>query len=122
MTVRECLDRVRATPGVAADEDMMFGWLSSVEGLIFEEIVKGREGAPFESFEGYTDSDGEVKLIAKNPYSEVYVYYVIAQSYLAFSDMARYNNYLALYRDAYEEFAGYWARNHRQKGDTKIKI
>lgn len=122
MTVRECLDRVRAIPGAAADEDMMLVWLSNVEGMIFEEIISGREGAPLECFEGYTDGDGEAVLLAKDPYSEVYVYYVTAQIYLSYADMARYNNYLSLYRDAYEEFAGYWARGHRQKGDVRIKI
>lgn len=122
MTVRECLDRVRATPGAAADEDMMLVWLSDVEGLIFEEIMAHREGAPIDGFEGYADSDGEAVLLAKEPYASLYVYYVTAQIYLSYADIARYNTYLALYRDAYEEFAGYWARGHRQKGNTRLKI
>lgn len=122
MTVRECLDRVRAIPGAGADEDMMLAWLSDVEGLIFEEIISRREGAPIESFEGYGDGDGEVTLLAKEPYASLYVYYVTSQIYLSYADIARYNTYLALYRDAYEEFAGYWARGHRQKESMRLKI
>lgn len=122
MKVRECLDRVRAIPGAEADEDMMLTWLNDCEGILFEEIISAREGCEEEVFDGYGAEDTEEILLAKDPYSVVYVYFVAAQIYLSYADMARYNNYLALYRDAYEEFAGYYARHHRQKSSAEVKL
>ena len=121
MTVNECLTRVRATPGCSADEEMMLTWLSDVEGILFEEVLSGREGAP-ERFDGYGDEDSDTVLFAKDPYSMLYVYYVVAQSYLHVLDLDRYNTYLALYRDAFDEFAGYHARHHRQTGNVEVKL
>lgn len=123
MRVRECFDRVRAIPGMPqVDEDRLLVWLNDCEGLIYDEIISTREGAPDEVFCGYDEGDTEEVLFAKDPYSALYAYYVAAQVYLSFSDMARYNNYLLLYRDEYEEFAGYYARTHRQLGNVEVKL
>lgn len=123
MKIRECFDRVRAIPGIPiAEEDAMMVWLNDCEGRIFDEIIATREGAPMEAFFGYDDEDTEDVLMAKDPYAALYVYYVAAQIYLSFSDMARYNNYIMLYRDEYEEFAGYYARTHRQNRSTEVKL
>ena len=121
MTIRELFDRVRALPGASADEDMMLMWLNDCEGVIFHEILETREGFE-DGFDGYSDEDLEAELLAADPYSVLYVYYVVAQTYLSFADIDRYNNFLALYRDAYDEFAGFWARNHRQKLDAEVKL
>lgn len=123
MKVRECFDRVRAIPGIpSAEEDMLTVWLNECEGKVDCEILSGREGAPEEAFEGYGEDDGEETLFAKDPYSVLYVYYVAAQVYLSYADMTRYNNYLALFLDEFEEFAGYYARTHRQTSDVRVKL
>lgn len=122
MTLRELFDRVRAIPGAAADEDMMLTWLNDCEGVIFEEILSAREGCDREAFDGYGEEDMEAVLMARDPYSVLYVYFLAAQIYLSYADMARYNNYLALYHDAYDEFAGYYARHHRQKANVEVKL
>ena len=123
MKIRECFDRVRAIPGIPqVDEDKILMWLNDCEGVIYEEIIATRAGAPEEPFFGYDEGSTEDVLMAKDPYSALYVYFLAAQIYLSFSDMARYNNYLLLYRDEYEEFAGYYARTHRQKNNVEVKL
>ena len=123
MKIRECFDRVRAIPGMPnVEEDMLTVWLNECEGKVFCEIVEGREGAPLEEFEGYGEDDMEETLMVKDPYSSLYVYYLAAQVYLSYADMTRYNNYLALFLDEFEEFACFYAEKHRQSRNVEVKL
>ncbi len=94
MKVREATDRARSLAGATVDESEMLGWLSDCEGRVRESLF-GMAG----EFEGFTDSDGERELTAKEPYAVLYVYYLSAQIYLSFADMDRYNDYIGLYAD-----------------------
>lgn len=123
MKVRECFDRVRAIPGIpTTEEEMLSVWLNECEGKVFLDILAGREGAPLTEFSGYGEDDTEETLVAPEPYAMLYVYYVAAQIYLSLADIARYNVYIGLFMDEYEEFSSYWVRGHRQTDDVRVRL
>lgn len=117
-TIIDIVDRLKPNtyPDIAKIQ-----WLSKLDGQIHREIFATHEGNPLitednpeGSFEGYNaDTDLETELLVPFPYDEdVYASYLQAKIDQENSEIAKYNQNIALYNTAISSFQNYWNREH----------
>ena len=113
MTIKECIDIVdNVKPNQYSIEDKV-RWLSFLDHIIINDVIKTHEGYEneYEEFDGYSvDRLGE-KLIVGVPYNEMYVAYLKMRIDEENGETARYNNsstmfnyYLTLYKKHYHKY------------------
>ena len=94
--------------------EQKIGWLSSLDGQIFDDVILTHDGAGMAFYppEGY-DTD-ECELIVQAPFAEdLYVYYLLSRIAEFNSETAKYNQYAARYNAAYNEWTGWYNHTHR---------
>jgi len=113
MTVNEAIARCDEMTGDGSGREAKLRWLSDIESMIYEEIVRTHEGAPDRSeWKPIAEEDGERELFAQDPYGELYVFYLMMRFHLLLQDMSQYNNAAALFAAAYTTFADWYNRTH----------
>ncbi len=115
MTVRQVIDKVDLMRQNQVYDSIKIGWLSQLDGAIRanvinlheqnESVVLG-EGADLAMLES-------TELLVPAPYDEIYCYWLLAQLDFSMSEIARYNNSMALYNEAYTNFAVAYKRTHK---------
>lgn len=120
MTIAEAITNLGSVKPHQYGEDVLIRWLSDLDGLIFEEVMKGREGAP-ESFTRYTDDMG-AELLVPEPYADIYIRYMAAQVDFYNAEYDRYNNSMLMFNTMYTAFADWYNRNHMANNPTRIKL
>lgn len=112
MTIKECIDLVdNVKPNQYSIEDKV-QWLSFIDGIIINDVIKTHEGYEneYEEYDGYSaDRLGE-KLIVELPYDNLYVAYLKMKIDEENGETARYNNsstmfnsYMAAYKKHYNK-------------------
>ncbi len=110
----------RMGPNAFRDEDKI-RWLSELDGRVTREIGDVHEGSW--TFEGYDeDTPPCTVLIVPEPYSEIYPLYLAAKIDFMNAEFARYNNSVALFNAAYEDYAAYYKRTHSPKRGARITL
>ena len=74
-------------------------------------------GGGFRGYDLTTPRDTE--LLAEEPYTDVYIYYLMAQIDLGNAEIAKYNNDKALYNSAYLTYSDYYTRTHKPLSSIK---
>ncbi|MDD6195424.1 MAG: hypothetical protein PUB12_00750 [[Clostridium] aminophilum] len=101
------------------NETQKVGWLSEIESRIVDEIINAAqkpEGEQDETFTGYNpETDEERTLKAGDRFKDVYAYYIIAKIDMYDGDLEEYNNAVAQFQGAYDEFAAWYRRNNMPK-------
>ena len=115
MTIRQALTQVeQVKPNAVPDVDQ----------TIFKELVKTHEYGTELVFGGYdrTDESGadSVVLLAPEPYSQLYVYYLCAQIDMQNQEFDLYQNNAALYNKAYSDYASYYNRKIMPASEAKF--
>lgn len=122
MTIKEAIrkaDRIRS--GNSCSEDEKISWLSTLDGIIKKEIIDTHKGSEAGAFNGYDKNvDTDTVLIVPEPYSDVYISYILAQIDLHCGELNQYNNSMTLFESQYKKFANYWNRTHRSNGITNF--
>lgn len=97
-------------------------WLSSLDGKIFEEVIKKyAEYDPEEEFTPYTD--GSEDLLIDFPYGEdLYVHYLIAMIAQGNAEVSRYNQQIALYNTAYSQWWNHYNTTHHPMGRPRFRF
>lgn len=116
MTIGEAVKQCsRMKPSQYGKEDMI-RWLSQLDGQIYTEILRTHEGAPALPFQGYDDQTPEdTVLLAVYPYDRLYSYYLGAMVDYANAEYARYNNGMLQFNQAFQEYARWYNRTHRNQ-------
>ena len=99
MTIKECIDIVDSSkPNQYTIKDKVI-WLSFVEGIIIDEVLKTHEGydGRYDLFNGYTEDNLTVTLIVPSPYDRLYTAYLKMKIDQENGEITRYNNSMALY-------------------------
>lgn len=119
MTLIEAINRIDTLkPNTYGQETKMY-WLSNLDGIIFEKIIKTHEGAEISEFEGYTsETPMDTKLIVSAPHDDIYIKWLEAQIDYANREYDKYNNSLLAYNDAYAEFERHYNRTHMPKSKS----
>ncbi len=86
--------------------ELMYIWLSRVEGLVKTEIKKEDPGAG----ELFSEFDEEKELSVPDPYSAIYPLYLQTMIYLYLCEYDRYNYLNSLFSSAWSDYAKYYVR------------
>lgn len=122
MTAEEAINRCdNLKPNQYSAEDKI-QWLNDIENQIKIEIIDTHEGFEDVAFHGYTVENMDAELIAKPPYSDLYIKYLMAQIDFCNGETSRYNNSALMFNMAYQSFASYYNRTHMPLGIGEIKV
>ena len=98
------------------------GWLSTLDGIIKNNVINAHEGSENVLFEPYTDkTDLNTKLLVYAPYDAIYIYWLQAQIEYWSGEMTKYNNSITMYNTTYSEYEKWYNREHAPK-KQKIKF
>lgn len=118
MTILEALDTINRMKPNTYDNHTMIKWLSTLDGLIFRQVISTHEqtleeGEEPMTFEGYTDDTPlSTELIVGEPYDEIYASWLEAKIDYANGDIQKYNNSVVHYNDIYQSYVDDYNRTH----------
>lgn len=116
-TINDILTEIDEVMPHQYDDALMIKWLSNLEYEIINGIIKTHEILEGErnpaEFNGYTDADISTTLWVKEPYTDVYKYYLMSMICFANQEVDRYTNEMIMYNTAYGKFANYWNSTHK---------
>ena len=125
MKLQQAIDRVDEMRPNMQSRELKIAWLSELDGLIWQELIKKHEMtvAEFDSYpkdanglpvmpEYDADPDPGKKLLVPAPYDNIYVYWLMAKIDEQTLEQEKYNNDRALFNGSWESFSDYWTRNH----------
>lgn len=113
MTINEAVELVDRMKPNQYDHETKVRWLSKLDGMIFREVIATHEGGALTQFEGYDDADPDTVLLVPYPYDEdVYNYFLQSQIDKENGEMAKYNQSIVLYNNAYQTFWNWYNRTH----------
>lgn len=113
MTIIEAINRIDTLkPNTYTPETKIY-WLSKLDGIIFDKIIKTHEDAVISEFKGYTpETSMETELIVTAPYDDIYIKWLEVQIDYANGEYDKYNNSIVAYNDAYAEYERHYNRTH----------
>jgi hypothetical protein len=116
MTILEAINRAdRAKPNAYTQQDKV-RWLSTLDGVVKNEIIDTHEGGEDVEFNGYNDETLlTTVLLIPAPYDEVYIRYLEMQIDYANGEYGKYNNSTMAYNTAFAAFERYYNRDHLPK-------
>ena len=119
MTIIEAINRIDILKPNTYTPEIKTYWLSRLDGIVFEKIIKTHEGAESKEFNGYTEETAlDTVLLIPAPYDDIYLKWLEAQIDYANGEYDKYNNVIIAYNDAYTEFARHYNRTHMPKGNS----
>lgn len=124
MTIKECIDLVdNVKPNQYSIEDKVH-WLSFIDHVIINDVIKTHEGyeGEYEEFEGYSADRLGQSLIVGKPYDNLYVAYLKMKIDEENGETARYNNTATLFNSYLTVFKKYYNKTHMPLQNNKMKI
>lgn len=120
------LQAIRAADAVAhndIEEQTKVLWLSWLEGQLVAEVLNCHEGTEcsFEGFDEQTDPE-QTELLAKPPYDEFYVDYLVMRIYYLIQDIERYNNAALVYAESLRRWKNEINRRYPPKGVSALRF
>ena len=121
MTIQEALDTTDEMKPNMMSPRLKYKYLTEIEQLIHDEIVMKHEHAEeLDPKPEYTeDTDPLTVLIVPDPYSMLYVYWLMSKIDMQNQEDLRYNIDRASFENAYETMSDWWTRNHMPKQMTR---
>ena len=114
MTIKDCIDLVdNSKPNQYTIKEKVM-WLSFIEEIIINEVLKTHEGydGRYDLFEGYSEDKLSVTLIVPSPYDRVYIEYLKMKIDEANGETARYNNSAAMYNAHMDKYKKWYNKLH----------
>ena len=122
MTIMDALYRIDELKPNSYSQPEKIKWLSSLDGMIKSEIIDTHEGGEKVIFKGYSeDQELTTVLLVPAPYDDIYLRWLEAQIDYNNGEIAKYNNSLIAYNDAFSLYQRYYNRTHMPIG-TKFKF
>ena len=121
MTLQEALDQVDELKPNMMSRKLKVKYLTEIEQLIHQEIVMTHEHTEEqETLPAYSeDSDDGTVLIVPDPYSMVYVYWLMSKIDIQNQEDTRYNIDRAHFENAYDTMSDWWTRRHMPVQKTR---
>lgn len=117
MTLIEAITRIDTLKPNTYTQQEKIKWLSTLDGLIKNEIIDTHEGGENISFAGYDENTNiATELLVPAPYDDIYIRWLETRIDYTNGEYTRYNNGVSAYNDAYSEFSKYYNRTHMPKG------
>ena len=115
MKIQEALDLTDQMRPNMMTRKVKIAYLREIDQLIWEEILmKHEHTAEQETQPEYdTDTAAETEMIVPDPYSMLYVYWLMSKIDLLNMEMDKYNNDRTLFDNAYDNMTDWWTRTKR---------
>lgn len=123
MTIKECIDIVDSTkPNQYGIEDKV-RWLSFIDHLIIEEVLKTHEDydEKYDLFEGYSADNVGMKLIVSAPYDQLYTEFIKMKIDEENGETARYNNTATMFNSYLTMYKKWYNKNHMPLQPTRAE-
>lgn len=117
MTIIQAIAEVDSLVANIRSQEDKIRWLSRLDWTIKKEIIEvhhGTDGAAFTGYDGQTDL--HTTLLVPPPYDEIYVRWLEAQIHYYNGENERYNEAIAMYNNAFDDYADYYKRTHKPAG------
>lgn len=114
MTIKDCIDIVdNNKPNQYTIKEKVM-WLSFIEQIIINEVLKTHEGydGRYDDFEGYSEEKLSVTLIVPFPYDKLYPEYLKMMIDKENGETQRYNNSARSYNTYMTEYRKYYNKTH----------
>lgn len=124
MTVKECIDLVdNVKPNQYGIEDKVF-WISYLDGVIINDVIKTHEGYQneYEEFNGYSPDDLGQKLIVDKPYDSLYLAFLKMKIDEENGETARYNNSATMFNSYMTQFKKHYNKTHMPLNKNSMRI
>lgn len=113
MTIREAIDRADALRPNTLPEREKRLWLAALDGMLRRQVVQTHAGAESAAGTGADKAEtDDTVLLASEPDTGLYLYWLMAQIDLALAEITRYNNDMMLYNMALAEYSAAYKRSH----------
>jgi hypothetical protein len=114
MTIKDCIDIVdNLKPNQYTIKDKVM-WLSFIEEIIINEVLKTHEGydGRYDMFEGYSEDKISVTLIVPSPYDRLYTAYLTMKIDETNGEIQRYNSSKTMFNSYMSEYRKYYNKTH----------
>ena len=114
MTIQGALDFAdRMKPNSMTKEEKLF-FLNEIEGKVHVEIIMKHVHTQAEEQRPVIDNDTDPasELLVPDAYAKLYGFYLMAQIDLQNQEIDKYNNDIALFNTAWEDFSDHWTEGH----------
>ena len=114
MTIQQVISKVDELRPNQYTNEMKVKWLTQIDGLVWEVIVKTHERPEGlrEEFTGYDEERMTEELLAPDVWAAVYEWWLYAQMDLANMELQKYENDMAMYNTAWRELEAWWNRTY----------
>lgn len=113
MTLQEALDQLDELKPNMMSRKLKVKYLSEIEQLIYDEIVTRHEHDPELGKPAYTeDTDPGTVMLIPDPYSMVYVYWLMTKVDIQNQEDARYNIDRMHFESSYDTMSDWYTREH----------
>ena len=124
MTIKECIDLVdNVKPNQYSIEDKV-AWLSFLDGIIINDVLKTHEGydSKYDEYDGYSADKLGTKLIAEFPYDNLYPAYLKMKIDEENGETARYNNSATMFNSYLGIFKKQYNKTHMPLNKNIMRI
>lgn len=116
MTILEAINKVDNTKPNSYTQPEKVNWLSTLDGIIKNEIIDTHEGGEAIAFNGYdSDTDLGTVLLVPAPYDDIYIRWLESRIDYANGEYGKYNNSASAYNTAFKAYSRYYNRVNMPK-------
>ena len=116
LKIIEAINRIDSLVPNGFSQQDKIAWLSTVDGVVKNNIINTHEGADKVEWQPYTETTSiETELLVPAPYDTMYIYWLQAQIDYWNQDMSKYNNSISMYNTAYSEYERFYNRTNAPK-------
>ena len=121
MTIIEAISRIDVLKPNSYPQSEKIKWLSTLDGIIKNELIDTHEGGDTISFTGYNDNTLlTTELLVPAPYDEVYLYWLESKIDYYNGEMTKYNNSITMFNTAYSNYEKIYNRDNMPKRKTRF--
>ena len=98
-------------------------WISELDELIFENIIKDRENPQITEFTPYSiETDSSQKLLVPFMFREIYRFFIEKSIAYSNRETIAYNNALQMFEAYYDNYFSWYNRNHKTSKTISFNI
>lgn len=123
MTLGDACETVDRLAGNQIPFSVKVKWVSTLDSMLYREILQTHRGAcrcPFRGYDGSTDP--ETRLLAEEPYDEIYRWYLEMQIRDTNGELLKYNNAAQKFNSALLAFGDYINRTYTPLGRQQLNL
>lgn len=115
MTIIQAISTTDEMKPNAMSATLKYKYLTEIEQLVHDEVLMRHVHPPEQETKPvYTeDTDDDTELLVPDPYSMLYVYWLMSKIDIQTQEDGRYNVDRAHFENAWETMSDWWTRNHR---------